>query len=243
MIELLIVAVLALAVLAVLAYRRAERRKRTASTCGQAPHPGGTLDPAAWHIGPRLPGDWGNRSPGMPEHPAPAPDGWQIDLPIGVDLPLGEGPKVGYLTFRHGPLTGKRRIRMRYRLEMDPDVRVLAVPEIDPASHIPARLTLYFQREGDDWSGRGEFEAYRWWHTAAIHYLAEGEHEIVAPLGSGWSAVETSTLASNWPGFLAAIDETCCVGFVLGGNEIGLGHGARATGKARMTVTHFQVED
>ena len=71
---------------------------------------------SSWEIGPIIRGR--NYSEGMPPHPAQRDDGgWHIDLP----RPPGS---VHYVTFRHGPLAGKRRIVMRYRIEAAPGVRI-----------------------------------------------------------------------------------------------------------------------
>jgi hypothetical protein len=127
---------------------------------------------------------------------------------------------------------------MRYRIDAAPGVRIL--PATDPA--LPSIITLYFQRRGDDWSGVGKYEGYRWFATFASRMPIEaGEHEIVAPLDGLWSAVETSNARTNAPGFRAALAEADRVGFVLGGGN-GYGHGAWATGPARLTVLEYRVE-
>lgn len=185
--------------------------------------------PGAWTIGPIVRGR--NYSEGMPPHPSPGPGrGFRIDLP----LPPGS---VHSVTFRHGPLAGRSRIVMRYRIEAAPGVRI--APPSSP--HGPAIVTLFFQRAGDDWSGRGRFEAYRWYATFATRRIEPGEHEMVAPLDSNWTAVGRSSAASAPAAFRAAIEEADRVGFVLGGGD-GYGHGVFATGRARIVVTDFRVE-
>ena len=192
--------------------------------------PGDPARAESWQIGPIIRGR--NYSEGAPLRPSPTPaGGWHIDLP---QAPSG----VHYVTFRHGPLTGKSRIVMRYRVEADPGVKI--VPAADPK--LPSIVTLYFQRRGDDWSGVGEYETYRWFATFASHTPIEpGEREMVAPLGDLWTAVETSSARSNPAAFRAALAEADRVGFVLGGGD-GYGHGAWATGRARLTVIDFRVE-
>jgi hypothetical protein len=189
-----------------------------------------SLDAGAWTIGPIVRGR--NYSKGMPLHPSPRPrGGWQIDLPRAPG-------SVHYVTFRHGSLAGKSRIVMRYRIEAERGARI--VPTTDPAS--PSIITLYFQRAGDNWSGRGRFEAYRWYATfASKSPIAPGEHVIVAPLDGRWTAVESSTAWTNRAGFQAALAEADQVGFVLGGGD-GYGHGVHSTGRARLVVTGFRVE-
>jgi hypothetical protein len=133
---------------------------------------------------------------------------------------------------------GKSRIVMRYRIEADPGVWIL--PRNHPNS--PSIITLYFQRAGDNWSGRGRYESYRWYATFASQTpISPGVHKIVAPLDGLWTAVETSSARTNPQGFRGAIADADQVGFVLGGGD-GYGHGVYATGRARLIVTDFRVE-
>lgn len=188
------------------------------------------LNPGAWVIGPIVRGQ--NRSRGMPLHPSPGPGGgWHVDFPQAPG-------SVHYVTFRHGSLAGKSRIVMRYRVEAAPGVRIL--PATAPA--LPSIITLYFQRGGDNWSGRGWFETYRWYATFASQSpIAPGQHQIVAPLSGNWTAVRTSSARNNPAAFREAINTADQVGFVLGGGD-GYGHGVFATGPARIVVTDFRVE-
>jgi hypothetical protein len=190
----------------------------------------GTPNAAQWEIGPVIRGR--NYSQGMPLHPTPhRGGGWQIDLPRAPG-------SVHYITFPHGPLTGKRRIVLRYRIEAAPGVRI--VPPSDPQGN--SIITLYFQRAGDNWSGRRSFEAYRWYATFASHQpVVAGEHEMIAPLDGNWTAVEASSARNNPRAFREAIANADRVGFVLGGGD-GYGHGVYATGRARLIVTDFRIE-
>ncbi|MDP3674459.1 MAG: hypothetical protein Q8R44_05120 [Novosphingobium sp.] len=187
--------------------------------------------PAAdgWVIGPIIKGR--NYSPGMPFNPSETREGL-----FQIELPQAPG-SVHYVTFRHGSLEGKRRIVLRYRLETARGTRVVATT----APSTPGIITPYFQRTGDNWSGRGRFESYRWYATFATQTLTPGEHQIVVPIDGNWTAVETSSAASNPQGFREAVRDTGEVGFVLGGGD-GYGHGVHATGRARLIVTDFRVE-
>lgn len=188
------------------------------------------LNPRTWVIGPIIRGR--NYSEGMPLHPAPRRNGG-----FQIDLPRAPG-SIHYVTFRHGSLAGKSRIVMRYRVEADPGVRILAASD----RRSPSIITLYFQRGGDNWSGRGRFEAYRWYATFASQSpIAPGRHEIVAPLDGNWTAVETSSARDDPAAFRSAAANADQVGFVLGGGD-GYGHGVYATGRARLIVTDFRVE-
>jgi hypothetical protein len=198
-------------------------------TAASAPTPTGQ-GAAAWTIGPIVRGR--NHSRGAPLHPTPRPrGGWQIELPRAPG-------SVHYVTFPHGSLAGKSRIVMRYRVEADPGVRI--VPPSDPNG--PSIITLYFQRAGDNWSGRGRFEAYRWYATfASQRPISPGDHVMVASLGGNWTAVERSSARTSPAAFRDALANADQVGFVLGGGD-GYGHGVYATGRARLIVTEFRIE-
>ncbi len=188
-----------------------------------------TLNPSAWTIGPVIRGQ--NHSRLMPAHPSPGPGrGFQIELPQAPG-------SLHYVTFRHGSLAGKSRIVMRYRIDAMPGVQV--VPRTAP--QLPAQITLYFQRAGDSWSGRGPFEAYRWYATFATQVPTPGSHEMAASLDGNWTAVQSSSARTNPGAFRAALAEADQVGFVLGGGD-GYGHGVFATGPARLVVTDFRIE-
>lgn len=203
------------------------------AACGDGPAeaaPASVRDPGSWVIGPVIRGR--NYSHAMPLHPSPTRGGlWQIDLPQAPG-------SVHYITFPHGSLAGKTRIVMRYRIEAAPGVRIL--PRTAPA--LASMITPYFQRAGDNWSGRGRFETYRWYATFATHSpIRPGEHQIVAPLDGGWTAVGTSTARGAPAAFREAVGQADQVGFVLGGGD-GYGHGVFATGRARLVLIDFRVE-
>jgi hypothetical protein len=194
-----------------------------------APRAASYLNPSAWVIGPIVRGQ--SRSRGMPLHPSPGPGrGFNIEFP--------QAGSVNYVTFRHGSLAGKSRIVMRYRIEAAPGVRILPVT----APALPSVITLYFQRGGDNWSGRGWFEGFRWYATfASKSPISPGVHQIVAPLNANWTAVRSSSARNNPAAFRDAVANADQVGFVLGGGD-GYGHGVFATGPARIVVTDFRVE-
>ena len=192
------------------------------------------MDPSQWEIGPVIRGT--NYSVGMPLTPSVHPSGgWYFDIPS----PTAASGHVHYVTFRHGPLTGKTRLVLRYRLEMADGVQI--VPTKERPGTFPSILTMYFQRRGDNWSGSGKFEAYRWWATfASTIPLQAGEHELSVPLDGNWTAVQTSSATSNPQAFQDALRDADRVGFTFGGGD-GYGHGVYATGSARFVVTSFQV--
>jgi hypothetical protein len=185
---------------------------------------------SAWEIGPVIRGR--NYSQGVPLHPLQRANGaWSIELPRAPG-------SIHYVTFPYGTLSGKHRMVMRYRIEAAQGVRILPVT----APQLPSIITLYFQRAGDNWTGTGRFEAYRWYATFASQSpIMPGEHVMVAPLDGNWTAVETSSARTSRAAFRDALAQADRVGFVLGGGD-GYGHGVFATGPARLVVTDFRVE-
>ena len=186
------------------------------------------MNPENWEVGPIINGQ--NYSVGAPLHPKTHPDGWAIDIPTPGN--------VNYITARYGSLSGKHWLRLKLRIETDEGVEI--VPKDSPGS--PAMITLFFQRSGDDWSGTGKFETYRWWATfATLTPLRAGSFEIIAPLDQIWTAVQTSSALTKPDAFIDAQLQGDRVGFTFGGGS-GYGHGVGATGPARVVVTTFEVE-
>ena len=161
---------------------------------GSDPHPvstGDLMDPNAWTIGPVINGQ--NYSVGMPLNPAPHPEGWSFDIPQAPG-------SVHYVTTPYGSLTRKSALVLRYRIEAGPGV------VLHPTRFFgfPSMLSLYFQRQGDDWSARGPFEAFRWYSPLLHSPVQAGDHELIVPLDANWTAVMTSSAESNPMGFAAA---------------------------------------
>lgn len=185
-----------------------------------------------WEIGPILGGR--NVSVGMPATLMPAGRGWYFDFPY----PNAAAGHVHYVTTPTGSLVGKSKIVMRYRIDAPLGVRIVA--RHNPQT--PAKLSLYFQRHGDDWSGRGPFEHYRWYATGPNRIpLTPGEHQVSLSLdGRNWKSVMSATGLDAPPQFREALQDAKLVGFVLGGAG-GAGHGVYATGPARFTLISLQV--
>jgi len=199
---------------------------------GAGPSTNAAMNPANWEIGPIINGT--NHSKGVALHPTWHPDGWAFAMP----QPSVLAGHVGYVTMPSGSLAGKSRIVMRFRLEAEPDVQYL--PKCCP--QLRASVTAYFQRAGDDWSARGEYETYRWFATFATAYPLESrEYEIVAPLDGNWTATMTSSAQSNPRAFAEAKANAARVGFTFGGGD-GYGHGVYATGPAKFVLTDFRIE-
>lgn len=185
---------------------------------------------AEWEIGPIIRGR--NYSVNMPLRPEPSRAGPSFSIP-GPNAAAGH---VHYVTKATGPLAGARRIVLRYRIDAAPGTRF--VPQESP--HLPATLSLYFQRAGDGW-GRRQPD-WRWYApTNRTVPLRPGTHTVSIALSEDWIAMTGPGAHANREGFREALAETARVGFTFG-SEGGRGHGVYATGPARFTILDFRVE-
>ena len=185
----------------------------------------------AWEIGPIIRAK--NYSVGMPLYLTPTPRGLSFEFPY-PDLQAGH---VHYVTTASGPLWGKSRIVMRYRIEGTRGVRFVSRenPEATPT------LSLFFQRGGDSWNGK-RHEFFRWWSpVGSMREVAPGEREITVSLTDpNWISVWGRPASQNPEAFRAAQEEAVRVGFVFG-TSAGRGHGVFATAPARFTILSFRI--
>jgi hypothetical protein len=143
---------------------------------------------------------------------------------------------IRYVTRGCAGLSGKG-IRLRYRIDADSGVKFLGAKD---GMEVSVGPFLHFQRKGDDWSGTGAMETFRWW-LAAAPPLTPGEHEIVGLFGDDRGAVERANNSDHAAEFSKALSEASRVGFTWPNAE-GKGHGLYATGKSRFTLLEFAVE-
>lgn len=171
--------------------------------------------------------------PPPPPPPPPPPDEWAIGPVIGgvsysvgmppnttgqaFEFPVGPVKHVGYLT-RPLSLAGKSKIKLVFEIIGDGPYRAAASPpELTDVG-------LYFQRQGDDWSGSGPYEGYRWFTIIdRLSPLKAGTWTLEAPLQrSQWTSANANTATEA--DFQAAMANASAVGFTFG-NAGGKGHG------------------
>lgn len=202
-----------------------------AAACALATATAAAAPPAdAWEIGPIIRGK--NYSRGMPLRPDAGRAGASFEIPG----PTAADGHVHYLTVPTRPLAGARRITLTYRIDAAPGTRF--VPQESP--HLPATLSLYFQRAGDRWTMRQP--DWRWYApTNRTVPLRPGTHTVSIGLDEDWIAMTGPGAHANPNGFRAALEQTARVGFTFG-SEGGRGHGVYATRPARFTILDFRVE-
>ena len=105
----------------------------------------------------------------------------------------------------------------------------------------PAAVHLLLQRQGDDMSGKGRYEFYRWWSKAAA-VLQEGSATLDVALKPGlWTSVFGKSGDADPGAFAAAIADLGNVGVTFGGGCF-FGHGVRIlNGSAVFTMHRFTV--
>jgi len=104
----------------------------------------------------------------------------------------------------------------------------------------PARISLYFQRQGDDWQAKNGTEYYRWWSIQPV-VLQAGVNKITLPLKlENWTSVINRDKATEQD-FKDAIENPLNIGFSFGG--VGsAGHGVcLESGEAVFTIIDYKT--
>lgn len=190
-------------------------------------------DAANWEIGPDVLGR--NYSAGMPLKPKPeGRAGWSFAFPY----PHAGAGHVHAVTYKPGPLINASKIIMRYRIDAAPGT--VFAPQETPDQ--PATVSIYFQRLGDKWSGKRQYEFYRWYAPAqTVKQVTAGEHEIVVKISDpGWISVQGRPVATNAAAFQDALAQTSQIGIAFGSSGR-RAHGVYSTGPARFTLLEFRI--
>lgn len=184
-----------------------------------------------WDIGPVIRGR--NYSVNMPAHPTSEGSGWSFAFPY----PHPGVGNVHYVTTDIGTLAGARQIIVRYRVDAAPGVQFIPQQNSD----VPATVSLYFQRRGDDWSARGQYAWYRWYAPpATVAVLTPGVHEMTVDLDGSWGSVNGQPASDNPRAFEEALADVNQLGIVFGSSSA-RGHGVFATGPASFTLLDFRI--
>ena len=183
----------------------------------------------------------------------PAMQGWEIRYSTAVKLnapvsgqefsfnfPRSPG-SVHYITKPVTPAaSGAARAAFTITTTGDPvfDYRTAA----DNSCDAPAAVRLFLQQQGDDLSGAGPYEFYRWWSTAGT-VLQDGSFTLDVALNPAlWRSVLGKTGDANPRAFAAAIANLEHVGVTFGGGCF-YGHGVRIlNGSALFTLKQFAVQ-
>jgi hypothetical protein len=170
----------------------------------------------------------------MPASPSPTRDGG-----LAFDFPIAGRGQIDAMTVATGPLAGARQITVRYRVEAARGTQFVA----DETPGEPATVSLYFQQAGDNWSGRGRYQSFRWYTPARfVMPLTPGEHTISVRFDEVWTNVNSqpnSNIEQRDP-YASALQNTARIGLAFGSLSR-RSHGVYATGPARFTLLGFEV--
>ena len=182
----------------------------------------------AWEIGPQVRGR--NYSVGMPPRPSVTRNG-------EATFEFPQRGEVDALTTAVTPLEGARQVIFRYRIDAAPGVNLVS-------SETPgqtATVSLYFQREGDNWSARGRYASYRWYVPGqAVIPLTPGEHTVTVRFDDVWTNVNGVPNFQDPQGYAAALENTSKIGIAFGTSSA-RSHGVYATGHARFTLLALDI--
>lgn len=177
-----------------------------------------------WHIGPVINGVNSSVGVKMEGNSFTFP---KCDLSKGVD-----GPSVHYVTkIATPPLRGE--MGLLYEIQASPDAVFLAVDGLSEG-----RISLFFQRQGDDYSQAKYDQGFRWWSKLRVPLKVEEAYFYAKLEEENWIPVN-----SNPNAFYIAKDNALRVGFTFGGSG-NAGHGVcLKSGTARFIIKEFSVNE
>jgi len=198
---------------------------------------GASLSTQTWNI---------QYSPGMPAHPTAVEGGWYFDFPApncgGADV-----CSVHYVTTPvRMSLTTSGHVNAVFQVTTTGTPVFNYQLNWDNTCDYPAHVRFYLQRKGDDLSGQGEYEFYRWFSNEVAYELAAGSASLTASLTPDqWTSVfgkKGDYDSTAKAGFVQALQNLANVGFVFGGGCF-YGHGVNVSGgTARFTLLQYSIE-
>jgi hypothetical protein len=115
----------------------------------------------------------------------------------------------------------------------------------DPKDIPPATIDFFIWERGDNLSGVGQYEFYRWFARSGTckRNLVIGDHNIVScKIDLTWISVFGKPASSNPQAFQQALSNAFAVGFGLGGQYFAA-HGVwTASGSATFKINSFTVQ-
>lgn len=159
----------------------------------------------------------------------PTPQGFQFEFP--------RAPASAHYIVRPsgGPIAGT--LQMAFRVTGDG----VLVPLQTPGGGLQTQATVrpYFQRQGDNLTGQGQYVHYRWWSAPSALVVDGSVITTVIPLEpTYWTNVNGGSDPNN---FDAAMRYCGLVGFTCG-SESFAGHGVQCTaGSVRFELLSFSI--
>lgn len=183
-------------------------------------------------------------SPGMPPTPAQEGAGWAFDFPQGPAVPGTSS--VHYVTRYVGaalPAAASLSAEVVVTEQGAPVYQYKLQPE--NVCDNPAGFSLFLQRPGDDMTGTGKYEFYRWW-SVGDYKIAPGAGTLTVSLSDPgrWLSVFGKRGDAAPAEFAAAIADVGNIGMTFGGGCF-KGHGVNLTpgsGTSRFALQGFRLQ-
>jgi hypothetical protein len=180
----------------------------------------------------------------MPPKPTPQGAGWFFDFPD-----CGGTPACGvHYVVTPGPLSASNYVNAQVKITLSGSPEFVYKLEPNNTCDNPAKAYFYLQRIGDDMSGQGPMEFYRWWTAddADAFNLVESVADLtVALTPDKWISVfgkRGDTDATTLTRFQSAIANIGSVGLTFGGGCF-RGHGVNViNGGARFNLNSYSIQ-
>jgi hypothetical protein len=171
----------------------------------------------------------------MPASPAAAGSGWSFTF-ANTSGPSGG---VHYLVTQSPNLASKSALTMSGVISVAPGT---VWGSNDPSDMTPDHCRAYFQQAGDDLSGTGPYEFYRWFSHTTIA-LTDGSFNVTIPFDpSQWGSVLGKDGNAAGSGWTNARANAQWIGITCGGSYFA-GHGAYVkSGSATFQMNSFSVQ-
>ena len=146
-----------------------------------------------------------------------------------VDIPQQPG-SIHYVIKAPPPVTLGQTVSLTFTVEGDGEWKPT---EGDP----PARVRLFLWRKGDNLTGQGEYEFYRFWSSDSVSINSAGTYTFTEVLDPAkWTAVYGK---GDVNGFNGCLSNLYGVGFTFGG--MFAGHGVYSSGPSKFTVKDYTI--
>lgn len=175
------------------------------------------------------------------------PTGWSITNSTGMPAQMTKASDGTY--FFDFPSQSQGSVH--YVVELAPSLQMGSVVKLDfnvsgsgtvvPVQGTTAQVSLFMQRKGDNLTGSGAYQQYRYWHSAAP--LTTGDGSLSCTLTPDqWGDVFGSNGMEHQSEFAECVANCEMIGFTFGDPGAGAsGHGCYSSGSNRFTLKSFTI--
>lgn len=177
-------------------------------------------------------------SPGMPAAPESTGQGWAFAFPVGPEAP--GAASVHMVTTSATSLANSSVLTLAFTINESGDPTYQYKFAANNTCDTPANVSLYFQRKGDDMSGVGKYEFYRWFSVeSAMLKPGPGTLSILLTDPVTWLSVFSKKGDAALDMFAQAKANLAQLGVVFGGGCF-KGHGVNIDkGSSTFALTSF----